>query len=64
MPPSEISRLLPLAFLAPDIVDSILAGQQPPDLKAKVLTRTSMLPISWEQQRKTPGFQIEVQKPK
>lgn len=62
IPPSEISRLLPLAFLAPDIVGSILAGQQPPDLTAKVLTRTSTLPISWEQQRKTLGFQIEVPK--
>jgi DNA invertase Pin-like site-specific DNA recombinase len=62
IPPSEISRLLPLAFLAPDIVDSILAGQQPPNLTTKALTRSSMLPISWEQQRKTLGFQTEVPK--
>ena len=56
IPASEISRLLPLAFLAPAIVESILAGQQPPELTAKVLTRASGLPISWEQQRSVLGF--------
>ena len=57
IPASEISRLLPLAFLAPDIVEAILAGQQPPELTAKALTRASGLPISWEQQRSILGFQ-------
>ena len=60
IPASEISRLLPLAFHAPDIVDPILAGQQRPDLTTKALTRSSMLPISWEQQRKALGFRAEV----
>jgi site-specific DNA recombinase len=56
IPASEISRLLPLAFLAPDIVDAILSGHQPRDLTAKALTRFRSLPLAWKQQRKLLGF--------
>ncbi len=46
--PSEISRFLPLAFLAPDIIESILAGTQPVDLTQEKLRRLPSLPILWK----------------
>ena len=56
VPASEISRLLPLAFFAPDIVEAILAGRQPTELTAKHLTRMDLLPLDWVTQRKVLGF--------
>ena len=53
---NEISRLLPLAFLAPDIVEAITTGRQPVDLTVKRLTRCESLPLDWHQQRKVLGF--------
>ena len=54
---SEISRVLPLAFLAPNIVSDILAGRQPIDLTAKILSRkTANLPTNWDEQRRYLGF--------
>jgi site-specific DNA recombinase len=50
-PVVHISRTLPLAFLAPDIVELILAGRQPPILTAERLRRRQSLPISWPAQR-------------
>jgi hypothetical protein len=47
-------RLLPLAFLAPDIIQAILEGTQPPRLKLADLLDTN-LPLSWAQQRKILG---------
>ena len=45
-----VSRLLPLAFLAPDIVEAILAGIQPLDLTTEKLTKHCELPLSWPEQ--------------
>lgn len=56
VPASEISRLLPLAFLAPDIVEAILAGRQPPELTSKHLKRFDNLPLDWDLQRDVLGF--------
>jgi len=53
---NEISRILPLAFLAPDIIEGILAGTQPVDLTALHLKRLSDLPYNWSQQRRVLGF--------
>ena len=53
---SEISRFLPLAFLAPDIIESILVGTQPIDLTQEKLRRLSNLPYQWEDQRELLGF--------
>ena len=50
------SRLLNLAFLAPDIVEAILDGRQPPEVNVEVLTKTHRLPLSWEDQRRVLGF--------
>lgn len=47
---SEVSRLLPLAFLAPRITDAIMTGKQPVDLTARRLSRIDDLPLCWQQQ--------------
>jgi DNA invertase Pin-like site-specific DNA recombinase len=53
---NEISRFLPLAFLAPDIVEAVLAGTQPIDLTIKKLRRMASLPYAWDEQRSLLGF--------
>jgi hypothetical protein len=45
-----VSSLLPLALLAPDIVEAIASGRQPPELTAHRLIRTVDLPIAWAAQ--------------
>jgi DNA invertase Pin-like site-specific DNA recombinase len=47
-------RILQFAFLAPDIVDAILEGQQPADLTVQKLLRG--LSLNWAEQRKRLGF--------
>ncbi|GJL85330.1 MAG: hypothetical protein DHS20C02_11050 [Micavibrio sp.] len=51
-----VSTLLPLAFLAPDIVEAIVAGQQPADLTADALIKRINLPADWSEQRRILGF--------
>jgi DNA invertase Pin-like site-specific DNA recombinase/SOS response regulatory protein OraA/RecX len=53
---SYVSRVINLAFLAPDITESIIAGQQPADLSAEKLIRRIDLPLDWDKQRKLLGF--------
>lgn len=53
---SEVSRLLPFAFLAPHLVESILAGNQPIELGALRLGRITDLPVNWEKQAELLGF--------
>lgn len=52
----DISRILPLGLLAPDITEAILNGRQPAELTASRLKRIRKLPISWVEQRRTLGF--------
>ncbi len=52
----DVSRILPLGLLAPDIVEAILAGRQPVELTAKRLKRIRDLPVSWAEQRRALGF--------
>jgi DNA invertase Pin-like site-specific DNA recombinase len=52
----EVSRLLPLAFLAPEIVEAVLEGRQPVELTARRLTRLKPLPAPWHEQRQVLGF--------
>jgi site-specific DNA recombinase len=54
----EIGRILPLAFLAPDIVKTILDGRQPAGLSVHELKRARPLPIIWADQRKRLGFEV------
>lgn len=52
----EVTRVLPLAFLAPDIVEAILTGRQPVTLTARYLKRLKPIPITWAEQRRVLGF--------
>ena len=54
--PSYVTRLLRLAYLAPDIVTAIIDGRQPPGLTANTLMKNTRLPFRWEAQRKRLGF--------
>jgi hypothetical protein len=51
---SQVSRMLMLTLLAPDIVDSILAGRQPEKVNISELKRA--FPIEWDKQRVHFGF--------
>jgi site-specific DNA recombinase len=46
-----VRRLLPLAFLAPALVEAICAGRQPPELTAERLRRCAGLPLDWPAQQ-------------
>jgi len=52
---ADVSRILPLAFLAPEIVEEILDGRQPVELTAARLKRIQ-LPHAWAEQRRILGF--------
>ena len=52
-----VSHLMPLAFLAPDTVEAILAGKQPVDLTAETLTKHTELPLTWSDQEALFGFE-------
>ena len=51
--PRYVRRILRCAFLAPDLVEAILDGRQPPELTLAGLCHT--LPLDWAEQRKECG---------
>ena len=51
-----VRRLLRLAFLAPEIVEAIAAGDQPPELTAEALAERIELPLLWTAQAKAVGI--------
>jgi hypothetical protein len=51
-----VAHLVPLAFLAPDIVARILSGTQPVELTTEKLTKRIDLPLEWAEQRALLGF--------
>ena len=51
-----VAHLIPLAFLAPDIVARILSGTQPVDLTTEALTKRTDLPLGWIEQKSRLGF--------
>ncbi len=56
--PGAVSRILPLAWLAPDITEAILEGRQPAALTAKALRDLPELPLAWSDQRRVLGFKL------
>ena len=50
---SYVSRVLRLTLLAPDIVEAILDGRQPPELTLAVLMRP--FPVAWGDQAEGPS---------
>ena len=51
---TKATRIMPLAFLAPDIVQAIYDGRQPLGLKVKAASAD--LPLDWVAQRRALGF--------
>jgi site-specific DNA recombinase len=54
--PSYVTRVFRLAFLAPDIIEAILQGKQPPELSVRKLMDDTRLPLNWNEQRVRLGF--------
>jgi site-specific DNA recombinase len=54
--PNYVRRLTRLAFLAPRIVEAIVAGRQPLELTAKALTERIELPLLWSEQEHALGI--------
>ena len=51
-----VRRLMRLAFLAPEIVQAIVAGNQPPELTAEALAERIDLPLLWTAQEQAVGI--------
>jgi site-specific DNA recombinase len=51
----EVSRMLPLAFLAPDLIEAIVVGRHPVELTPRRLKR-STVPPRWKEQRRVFGI--------
>ena len=50
----QVRRHLPLALLAPNIIEAIVEGRAPAELTVHQLNRK--LPIDWDEQRRVLGF--------
>ena len=47
-----VGKIVRLAFLAPEIVEAIAEGKQPPELSAELLTKRVRLPLDWDDQKR------------
>lgn len=54
---SYVRRLIPLAFLAPSIIEAICDGRQPPDRTAERLRR-GRVPYRWTEQNQALGLGV------
>ncbi len=52
----HICKLLPLAFLSPEIQQRILLGEHPPELNALQLIKRTPFPHDWDEQKRVLGF--------
>ena len=48
---SYVAAILRLTLLAPDIIEAILDGRQPPTIQLQPLVRSG-IPVAWEEQRR------------
>lgn len=53
---SYVKKIMPLAFLAPNIVEAIMTGKQPAHLTTQMLIRQMHIPLDWQEQRRALGF--------
>jgi len=53
---SDVTQIVYLAFMAPDLIERIAAGAQPPGLGVRKLLAASPLPLDWAEQRRVLGF--------
>jgi site-specific DNA recombinase len=53
---SYVTRVLRVAFVAPDIAAAILRGHHPPQLNTARLLANSRLALTWSRQRDALGF--------
>lgn len=54
---ADAKNLIPLCYLAPSIIEDLMAGHQPVDLNARRLKSIAYhLPIDWSEQRQVLGF--------
>ena len=61
---TRAGSILALAFLAPDIVEVILEGRQPPEVNLERLTSTGGVLHSWDEQRRLYGISRRPQLPR
>ncbi|MBX9794271.1 MAG: hypothetical protein K2Y02_08255, partial [Burkholderiaceae bacterium] len=54
---SDLTQIVCLAFTAPDIIERITAGAQPPGFGVRKLLAASPLPLDWAGQRRVLGFE-------
>jgi site-specific DNA recombinase len=47
-----VGKILRLAFLAPEIVEAVAEGRQPPELSTELLTKRVRLPLAWGDQKR------------
>lgn len=50
-----VANLLPIAFLAPEVVQAIIEGEQSADLTSDMITKKIKLPLVWEEQERIIG---------
>jgi hypothetical protein len=53
---SYFTRVVRLAYLAPDIIGAIMEGRLPVNLTAAKIIESSRLPVTWREQRLSLGF--------
>jgi site-specific DNA recombinase len=51
-----VGKIIRLAFLAPEIVEAIAEGRQPPELSTELLTKRIRLPLAWSDQKRILQF--------
>ena len=53
---SYVSRIIPLAFLSPQLIETIMEGRQPVNLTLEKLTKQIKIPLNWQEQHKLFGI--------